>query len=631
MDIFSIFHDRKRRLDELSAARKTQREKTARIRIRSRIDEVCDPRSTRRLFEDISAADPLDFPGYGEKVAALQKRSNLTDAFICSEGRINARRIVCVELIKEFLMGSMGSAVGQAVSRAAEYAREQQIPLIIFSASGGARMQEGMFSLMQMAHTSAAIKALSDAGGLYISVLTNPTYGGVTASFAMLGDIILAETGAMIGFAGPRVIEQTIGSKLPAGFQSAEFQQTHGFVDAVVERTELRARLTQILLLHPSPDEAPIKCSPPPVRRVAVSQAALTSTSTARETPINCSPPRHPGLGPQSTCTFKNEVAGQALGDGINRHLPGPYAYAQGDVNSQGSFQLHPDDPDAEERRDAQPAFTPQQQVEIARHPGRPHFSDFITGLFDDYFELHGDRQFGDDRALVGGIARFEGVPVTVVGHVKGTDLTSNLACNFGMPQPEGYRKLIRLALQAEKFARPLITFIDTPGAYPGAEAEERGQGEAIARCLYTLSALRIPIIAVLTGEGGSGGALALGVGDSLLMYEHAIYSILSPEGFASILWKDASRAGEACAVMRLTSEDLAGFGMADHIIPEPDGGANFDVQGAVQNLKPYLLATLEHLSALDTERLLTMRYERFNYAPHTPLDPRNPVRQETP
>jgi len=375
MDIFSIFRDRKRKLNELSDERNSQRKKTARIRIRSRIDEVCDQRSTRRLFGDISAADPLGFPDYAEKVASLQKRSNLTDAFICCEGRIHGRRVVCVELIAEFMMGSMGSAVGQAVARSAEYAREQRIPLIIFSASGGARMQEGMFSLMQMAHTAAAIKALSDEGGLYISVLTNPTYGGVTASFAMLGDIILAESGSMIGFAGPRVIEQTIGSKLPEGFQSADFQRMHGFVDAVVERGALRATLTQLLELHP--------------------EAQLA-------TPAVPTPPATPAT---------------------------PAAYVTMEQKSAPAEKLKP-----------------QEHVELARHSKRPHFSDFIEGLFDDYFELHGDRQFGDDRALVGGIAHFEGIPVTVAGHTKGNDLTSNLACNFGMPQPEGYRKFIRLA-----------------------------------------------------------------------------------------------------------------------------------------------------------------------------------------
>lgn len=251
MDILKILRERRQRLGELASQRRQKRQARARIVIKSRIDEVLDPRSAKRLFDTIRSSNPLSFPGYTEKTQDLVKRSGRPDAFICATGTIDGRQVVCAELLAEFMMGSMGTAVGEAVTRSAEYAARYHLPLIIFSASGGARMQEGMFSLMQMAKTSAAIRRFSDKGGLFISVLTHPTTGGVTASFASLGDIILAEPDALIGFAGPRVIEQTIGSRLPEGFQRSEFQLTHGFVDAIVRRDALKTTLSQILRLHP--------------------------------------------------------------------------------------------------------------------------------------------------------------------------------------------------------------------------------------------------------------------------------------------------------------------------------------------------------------------------------------------
>ena len=221
--------------------------------------------------------------------------------------------------------------------------------------------------------------------------------------------------------------------------------------------------------------------------------------------------------------------------------------------------------------------YTPEEKVKIARDPGRPGTADFISALFTDFFEQRGDRQCREDGSILGGIARFHGRPVTVIGHRKGKNLEENLKCNFGMPGPEGYRKAQRLMRQAEKFGRPIITFVDTPGAYPGKEAEERGQGEAIAQCLALMSSLTVPVISIITGEGGSGGALALAVANRVLMLEHAVYSVLSPEGFASILWKDASRSGEACAVMKLTAQDLRRGGIVQGVLKEPEGGAHTD------------------------------------------------------
>ena len=240
--------------------------------------------------------------------------------------------------------------------------------------------------------------------------------------------------------------------------------------------------------------------------------------------------------------------------------------------------------------------YTPEEKVKIARHPDRPGTADFINALFTGFYEQRGDRFCGEDPSILGGIARFHGRPVTVIGHRKGKNLEENLRCNFGMPSPEGYRKAQRLMRQAEKFGRPIITFVDTPGAYPGREAEERGQGEAIAQCLALMSALEVPIISVITGEGGSGGALALAVANRVLMLEHAVYSVLSPEGFASILWKDSARAGEACGVMKLTAQDLLALGVADDVVPEPEGGAH---RAPEQTFRELDRAISRHLAAL--------------------------------
>ena len=256
--------------------------------------------------------------------------------------------------------------------------------------------------------------------------------------------------------------------------------------------------------------------------------------------------------------------------------------------------------------------FSPEEKVKIARNPGRPGTADFIDALFTDFFEQRGDRFSREDGSILGEIARFHGRPVTVVGHRKGKNLEENLRCNFGMPGPEGYRKAQRLMKQAEKFGRPIITFIDTPGAYPGKEAEERGQAEAIARCLALMSALTVPVIAIVTGEGGSGGALALGVANRVLMLEHAVYSVLSPEGFASILWKDSSRSGEACSVMKLTAQDLRRGGIIQGIIREPEGGAHTDWAATFRTVDAALRKELAALDKMNGRALAQQRYQMF-------------------
>ena len=257
---------------------------------------------------------------------------------------------------------------------------------------------------------------------------------------------------------------------------------------------------------------------------------------------------------------------------------------------------------------------SPYDRVLMARDTQRAKVTDFIGHLFTEFLELSGDRLGKEDASILGGIAFFGKQPVTVIGHRKGRNLNENMQCNFGMPGPEGYRKALRLMYQAEKFGRPVITFIDTPGAYPGIEAEEHGQSIAIAENLAAMSELKVPVISVVTGEGNSGGALAIGVADRILMLENAVYSVLSPEGFASILWKDSSRAKDACEVMKMTAEDLYGAGLVDGVIPEPEDGIRPDTEETYRRLKKEIGRALNELCALDAETLVAQRYEKYRH-----------------
>ena len=264
------------------------------------------------------------------------------------------------------------------------------------------------------------------------------------------------------------------------------------------------------------------------------------------------------------------------------------------------------------QRQKTYASLTAWQRTQLARHPKRPHARDYIRVLFDDFIELHGDRLYGDDAAIVSGLARFEGQGVVVIGHQKGRDTREKIARNFGMPHPEGYRKALRLMRLAEKFGKPVLTLIDTPGAYPGLGAEERGQAEAIARNLRAMAGLRTPIVAVVTGEGGSGGALAIGMGNRVLMLEYAIYSVISPEGCAAILWGDAARAPDAAESMKITAPDLARLGVIDAIVPEPVGGAHRDWDGAAAHLRAALRSHLGDLASKSGDALVAERYEKF-------------------
>ena len=368
----------------------------------------------------------------------------------------------------------MGHNVGEKITRAIERATKEKLPVILFACSGGARMQEGMVSLMQMAKTAAALKRHHEAGQLFISVLTDPTTGGVTASFAMLGDIILAEPGALIGFAGPRVIEQTIGQKLPEGFQRSEFLLEHGFVDKIVKREEMKETLALFLKLHAKRPESVFQAGWEPERVQETEDESGINTSGADD-------------------------GGSKDGAAAKRNVRRTKIFSAGAV-----------------------LRSAWDSVLLSRKSDRPVASDYISALFDDFVELHGDRYYKDDSAVVGGIASFHGIPVTVIGQEKGRSTKENIRRNFGMPSPDGYRKALRLMKQAEAFGRPVICFVDTPGAFCGIEAEERGQGEAIARNLFEMSSLKVPVLSIVIGEGGSGGALAMAVANEVWMMENA-------------------------------------------------------------------------------------------------------------
>ena len=503
-----------------------------RVHARRRIEMVTDEGSFEEWDSDLQGGNPLEYKGYEEKLEKLQEKTGLSEAVITGKAKIDGRETAIGVCDGRFLMASMGEAVGEKIARAVERATEERLPVILFACSGGARMQEGIVSLMQMAKTSAALKHHSDAGLLYISILTDPTTGGVTASFAMLGDVILAEPKALIGFAGPRVIEQTIGQKLPEGFQRAEFLLEHGFLDAIVERPQIKAVLSKILALH----------------------------ENGKGTDFN-----------------RKECAQDLVADGRK-----------------------------EEK------LTAWQRVELSRRKDRPVGSDYIDALFTDFVEFHGDRYFADDKAIIGGVARFHGMPVTVIAQAKGRNTKENIERNFGMPEPEGYRKALRLMKQAEKFARPVICLVDTPGAFCGLEAEERGQGEAIARNIYEMSGLKVPVVSIIIGEGGSGGALAMATADEVWMLENSIYSILSPEGFASILWKDSSKAKEAAEVMKLTAENLKSQGIVERVFAEPQTDTVQNRDSVIMQINEAIEEFLMRYGSLSEQELIRHRYERF-------------------
>ncbi|MGW4826626.1 acetyl-CoA carboxylase, carboxyltransferase subunit beta [Amycolatopsis japonica] len=508
-----------------------------RLDVDERIELLLDRGSFDRFGAEVAPVDVLDFVDvkpYSQRIEENRDRTGRTAAIVCGSGRIEDSPVVVAVLDFAFLGGSVGGAVGELIARAARRALAEQIPLLIVSASGGARMQEGPISLMQLAKTSQELGRLHAAGVLVINLNTDPTYGGATASFSMLGDIVIAEPGARIGFAGPQVIRQTIGQDLPAGFQTAEFLRDNGQIDLVVPRDALRHTLARLLRLHE---------------------------------------PAKPF-------------------DGF--------------------------DDDAGVRPVTDPALLPSRPaaevVASARNIGRPTTLDYCAYVFDEFVELHGDRLGGgDDPAIVGGLARLGERTVVVIGHQKGNDVGELVRRNFGMPQPWGYHKAHRLMDHAAKFGFPLVTLVDTPGAYPGIEAEQRGQAYAIARCLAKMAALPVPVVTVVTGEGGSGGALALAVGNRVHILENAYLSVISPEGCSTILFGSAASAPAAAEQLNLTPPDLLRLGIVDGVIREPDEGAHTAHGETADRIRDVLAGELAELSGTGPAGLLDQRYRRFS------------------
>ena len=516
------------------------------------IEIVADNESFIEHDSGLVPDNPIGYPDYTAKIESLGNSLDVKEAVVTGLCTIHGISTMLCVMDSRFIMGSMGSVVGEKITRAFEHATSNGLPMIIFTASGGARMQEGIISLMQMAKVSAAVKRHDEAGLLYVSILTDPTTGGVTASYAMLGDIILAEPGALVGFAGRRVIEQTMKQTLPEDFQSAEFVLEHGFIDKIVRRDEMRDTLGAILKMHVKADAAN-----------GADVADLANGADAAD-----------------------DAGGTTAANWANAGEFTPYC-PNGNVE-------------------------PTEAVEVARKITRPTSRDIIANILTDFMEFHGDRNYSDDKAIVGGIGLLGGVPITVVSTQKGRNLEENMAVNFGQPHPEGYRKALRLMKQAEKFGRPVIALINTSGAYCATGAEERGQGEAIAQNLFNMSALKVPILSVIVGEGGSGGALALALADRVYMFEYSMYSILSPEGFASILWKDAKRAKEAAAVMKLRPRDLLELDVIEGIIPEVAGGFDNDVDYSLNYLKRLLMHDFAMLMKMPQVDMLNKRYDRF-------------------
>lgn len=509
-----------------------------RVKTPNRIKMVADPGTFTPWFENTEVQNPLDFEGYTEKLSTVKEDTKLDEAVTVGTCKVFGEDIVLGICDSRFLMGSMGHVVGEKITAAVERAIEERLPVFLFCCSGGARMQEGIVSLMQMAKTSAAIKRLGEAGLLYCPILTDPTTGGVTASFAMLGDVIMAEPGALIGFAGPRVIRQTIGQELPEGFQTAEFLVEHGIIDGIVERKNLKKTIHYLINAH------------------------------------RCKEGMYSDFGELAKKNYLTEIVRERA------------AYA----NSKSAWE----------------------KIKAVRSVERAGAPDYIKVIFDYFVEAHGDRAFKDDPAIIGGIGFIGNQPVTVIAGHKGSNMKECKERNFGMPMPEGYRKALRLMKQAEKFNRPIVCFVNTPGAFPGIEAEERGMGESIARNLLEMSALKVPVLCILIGEGGSGGALATAVGNEVWMLENATYSILSPEGFASILWKDGSKAKEASEIMKITAQDLEKLHVIDKIVPEY-GGADLVTKTAIGGfMRENIIEFLKKYDGVSGEEIKNARYERF-------------------
>lgn len=504
---------------------------------KQRFDLLFDNTEWEKLALPATSDDPLNFTDrmpYKDRLSEARSDTGCNEAITTADGTIGGVPATVCVLNGDFIMGSMGRAAGDGIVASMEHAIAEKRPFIMVTSSGGARMQENILSLMQMARTTVAVNKLHANGIPYIVILTDPTYGGVTASFAMLGDIHIAEAGARIGFAGRRVIEQNIREKLPANFQTADYLYEHGMVDMVVQRADMHDTLTRILaVLTKQPREAK---------------------------PINVATPV---LDPSK------KLRGMGETDAYDKVL-------------------------------------------LARHENRPHFLDYINGIVDDWTYLAGDRTFAEDPAMGSGIGFWRGIPAVIIGQEQGNNIETRQKHRFGMVNPDGYRKAQRMMRLAEKFNLPIISLFDTAGAFAGREGEERGQSQAVAASIATGLSVKTPYVAVNVGQGGSGGAIAIGTGDRILMLENAIYSVIAPESCASILWKDNKFKAVAAQAMKLTARDMADLKVIDKIIDEPAGGAHTDWQTTMEMLASAVADQIRELQQIAPEKLPAMRAEKF-------------------
>ena len=506
------------------------------------------------------SGDPLEFfdlKPYTERLAEAEVSTGLGDAMITGTARIEALPCRLAVMDFSFMGGSMGSVVGEKFARACEHAAAGGLPLISVSSSGGARMQEGILALMQLPKTVCALEELHEAGGVMISVLTHPTTGGLLASFASLGDVLA------------RRARRADVVRRPTGRRPDDAREASG---------RLRPRRVEPPLRPHRPHRA--------AHRVA-----------ARRGPADPAV-RGAGVTNDAELGLRDRLAKLS---GV-KLLRGTRLSAELERLQRQLERLKDDTSDEEI----------WQRVELARHQERPYMLDYVERILEDFFELHGDRGRMDDHALVTGIGKLEGRTIALIGHQKGRDLKERTSRNFGMAYPEGYRKAMRVMELANRHGFPLLTLVDTPGAYPGIAAEQHGQGGAIARSQAVMARLDIPTVAVVIGEGGSGGAVAIAVADRVLMQENAIYSVISPEGCAAILWRDASQAKKAASAFRLDAAHCLDLGVIEGIVPEPEGGAQTDIDAAALLLRESVVSHFAELEGIQAADLRRTRRAKF-------------------
>jgi acetyl-CoA carboxylase carboxyl transferase beta subunit/acetyl-CoA carboxylase carboxyl transferase alpha subunit len=502
----------------------------------NRVEHLADAGSFRHIGRRIQSMDFIGFVDehpYSTKLISGQKQTGLSDAILTGRCRIGGTETLLAVLDFHFMGGSMGSVVGEQIAFAFEYATRHRLPVVTVVNSGGARLQEGIISLMQMPKTAAAVQRFHTSGLFYLSILASPTTGGVFASFASLGDVILAEPKAVVGFAGPRVAEQVTGQKLPAGSHRAEMLLTSGQIDGITARHDLPHIVATLL------------------------KATVVRAKQRRAHSIHA-----------------NELPR------VSAHAPRNAAW---------------------------------ESVNLARHPDRPTARDYIRHLSPNFLELQGDRCYGDDPTVVAGLGDIDGRSVIFVGQERRSGAhDSQIQEIQTRPRPEGYRKAMRMMELAAQLRCPLVTFVDTSGADPGDESERHGMAWSLAHCLSMMSSLPVPIVTAIIGEGASGGAVALAVADRILMLQNAIYEVITPEGAATILYRDAQKARQVAEQLKLTASDCLQLGVVDAIIPEPLAGAHTDPPVVMQALQQHLLHALTELEQVPVKQLLARRYRKF-------------------